>query len=252
MPKRTICPVVAPTITGERLKSMDIFLRLRVKVKKKVIEKYNLLNGLTFDCFIDSKQIHRYAHHLNSSQVLCYNYFRPLIDNNHHPKKELIKLMKDAGISILSKSECGFEHVEDEKEGTSFDFYVKDGDVEAFFEIKYTENDFGKAEDDDSHRKKFENTYRKFLQNCKCLTDNKKVDFEEFRKFYQLYRNVLRVTDKQKYVVFVFPKENDHVKKEFDAFIEKINSEYCNNVKCLYWEDIVEKDTELYKKYFAE
>ena len=40
--------------------------------------------------------------------------------------------------------------------------------------------------------------------------------------------------------------------KQYENFKGKINSEYDNNVKALYWEDIVDKDSELYKKYFAE
>ena len=34
-------------------------------------------------------------------------------------------------------------------------------------------------------------------------------------------------------------------------FIEKkINNEFRDNVKKIYWEDIADKDTELYRKYF--
>ena len=44
-------------------------------------------------------------------------------------------------------------------EGTNFDFHISDGDKEYFFEIKFTENGFGKASNDDRHSQKIKDIY---------------------------------------------------------------------------------------------
>ena len=41
--------------------------------------KKNLLKGVKSDMLA---KLHTDAHHLNSSQILCYNFFRPLITND--------------------------------------------------------------------------------------------------------------------------------------------------------------------------
>lgn len=229
------------------------------KNKHKVVCEKNILPGILTDKFT-WKDMHKYAHHLNSSQVLCYNFFRPLITEESHPTDELIRLLEKIEIKILSSAICEFEYCPDKKEKTQFDFHIKDGDIEVFFEIKYTEQGFGKAKKDDSHEEKFTTIYKKYLAKQKCLKwvptfkdENLKEEFEEFANHYQLYRNAIRVTDEKKHVVLLYPESNTEAEKEARRFIEeKIKEEYKKNVLCLHWEDIVKEESELYRKYFAE
>ena len=133
---------------------------------------------------------------------------------------------------------------------TEFDFHIIGSDVEVFFEIKYTENCFGGAEKNDNHKEKYELVYKSLLEKAPCL--NHTPEFEEFAKLYQLYRNAIRITDKNKHLILLYPKNNTTVNKEATTFLEnKIREEYRGNIHILYWEDIV-KEGELYEKYFAE
>lgn len=65
------------------------------KERADLINKYSLLPNVPL---VDSGTIHlhQYAHHLNSSQIMCYNFFRPMIEGfdgtMYHPKDDLIKL----------------------------------------------------------------------------------------------------------------------------------------------------------------
>lgn len=223
------------------------------KARAAFIEKYNLLPGLRFDGFISPEKIHKCAHHLNSSQVLCYNFFRPMLNDDHTPKQELIALLKEQCVSILTKARCDFEYVgypDFKEEGTEFDFHIADGDSEVFFEIKYTEDGFGGAKDDDRHKEKFGSTYSKMLKKCQCLKDNNPSP-EDFFRSYQLYRNVLRITDKHKYAVFITAKGNAKTYIQLESFLKNINDEYKGNVIVLYWEDLIEKGHPLYNKYIA-
>ena len=106
-----------------------------------------------------------------------------------------------------------------------------------------------KQKKDDEHKKKFVTIYEKYLNEQCCL--KYKPDFDEFAKHYQLYRNTVRITDKNKYVVLLYPEANKKANSEASEFCGKIKEEYKDNILCLYWENIVEKDSELYRKYFA-
>ena len=228
----------------------------RRKNKYDVVCKYNLLEGVGRDLFL-IKTMHRFAHHLNSSQVLCYNFFRPLVKLEEGykyatPTEDLVSLLNSWGITITKEAHCYFEYNDKKGDGTQFDFYIKDSAVEVFFEIKYTEYGFGKADDDKKHREKFEGIYKTLLKEQKCL---KQIPgkCEDFVGDYQLYRNSIRLTSKNQFLVLLYPAKNSRAESEADLFIKKnINDDYKDNIKCIHWEDIVPQDSELYKKYLAE
>ena len=107
----------------------------------EVVKTYNVLEGIDRDLL--TTKLHSDAHHLNSSQILCYNFFRPLIDSaNGSPK--LVEKLQNFGVDIATISECEFEHKDDKGDGTEFDFYIKGknskgADTKVFIEVKYTE-----------------------------------------------------------------------------------------------------------------
>ena len=116
---------------------------------------------LGFDCresLKDLNGLHQYVHHLNSSQLLCMMFFQPMVKD----KTKLVQFVNSIlGISISENATCSFEYTEnhapyifkisgnEEYEGTCFDFHIKDGSTEIFFEIKLTESGFGKATEDE-------------------------------------------------------------------------------------------------------
>lgn len=232
--------------------------------KKHVVQDYNLLGGISLDLMPVDK-LHMYAHHLNSSQILCYNFFRPMLDKNGHPSEELKILVGEKITPITSDASCQFEYDDYERyttEGTEFDFHIEDTCAEIYFEIKYTEDMFGdvkpiKTEEkfDKRHIEKFNTIYAEMINECTCLKKNVNITKEEFFKNYQLFRNVIRITDKKSFSVFVFPKKHLKLRQSFEEFKDRyISKDYCDNVKALYWEDLVSKEThpDLYEKYFME
>ena len=220
----------------------------------EMVCEYNILDSVDTTKF-KQKDMHSFAHHLNSSQVLCYNFFRPLITKESHPTTELINLLSEKlEITISPDAKCAFEYCPDKEENTQFDFYIQDdtNHLKLYFEIKYTEYGFGKAEDDESHRDKFQNTYlKKFLPKACCLK-NQEPQFEEFAESYQLYRNAVRITDEKKYLILLYPEKNTVVAHQANEFIKKnISKDYQKNIKCIHWEDIANQNPKLYEKYFA-
>ena len=104
---------------------------------------------------IPKDKLHLGFHHLNSSQALAINLFGPLIITNN------LKVI-DSEFGVLDLH-SDFEYVENQKEGTNFDFYLGCQDKRNFFEVKYSEQKFGNAKDDPSHQQKFAEIYKSDL-----------------------------------------------------------------------------------------
>ena len=224
--------------------------------KLEVVKLHNLLEGVSGDLL---KKLHRDAHHLNSSQILCYNFFRPLIDSNGSPK--LVEKLKSFGVEIETITRCEFEHKDSKGDGTEFDFYIEGKNsngaaVKVFIEVKYTESslrnsDAFSKDKKTTYEKKFEETYTPMFETQQCL---KKIpSYDEFYTYYQCFRNVLRVENENTYSIFLYPSKNEIAKKfcEFKDFLadSEENKLYGSNVLFKNWEDIV-KEGKLYDKYF--
>ena len=220
----------------------------------KVID-YNLLDEVKEDLY-KKEEIHDMAHYLNSSQVLCYNFFRPLIDSDGHPSRALIELFANHGISITEKASCQFEYnppfkgTDGSNEGTEIDFYVEDEYVgtRVYMEIKYTESSFGPW--GKPKKAVFERYYERMISECTGLYTEKIAYNDDFKYNYQLYRNALRVNSANTFTVFMFPKESSTLNEQYTKFSNMIKME--NNIQVWYWEDIVSKEQFplLYEKYF--
>ena len=135
------------------------------ETRREAIIKYTGLDPKILTDFIKNN-IHQYAHHINSSQLLGLSVFGNLVNSNGSQKKELIDLMKHLGIGISNLAKCVFEYQDNllweeknEKEGTSFDFFISEGNKRYFFEFKFTEDEFGKAKNDRRHNEKIEDLY---------------------------------------------------------------------------------------------
>lgn len=190
------------------------------------------------------ESLHPYVHHLNSSQLLCYMTFSKMLNNDRTPKKELVDLFSSLGLNISPEAQCLFEYCDDwrwpeenEAEGTSFDFYIKDGGNEFLFEVKFTEDGFGKASNDDRHVKKIKEVYMpKMVSN-----PNPVPTIESILKNYQFFRNVLRSVSHNQKVIFVTDENNVATKREIDKF-KKDFPNFCHDgVIFKTWQEICAK-----------
>lgn len=203
---------------------------------------------------------HRYAHHLNSSQVLCYEFFRPLIGSGGvADQAKMGPVLERMGVpaEAFAGAKAEFEKEFEDKEGTNFDFYLgsADGRHHLYVEVKYTEQGFGSCEKNGRHEKKFKNVYRDRLKVCPCIRDDMKgkIDFACMRESYQLFRNVLRVRDEGDYVVFLFPEANTLAKAQFEAFKDRyVDERIASHVIGAHWEDLMDRmGDRLREKFFG-
>lgn len=185
--------------------------------KDNIIQNYR-------DSFFSSASsqinFHKYFHHLNSSQALCINFFFPLMqDDKLDLILELLQLPKRTIAGAHFEKESELENNAGRR--TNFDFYMKLSDnVKIYFEIKYSETEFGKAKNDDAHRDKYSKTYHPLLKNNNFINpEYHKID--NFLDSYQIMRNLCHISDNS-YVVFVFPKENHNIHLQTQSAQKKI------------------------------
>ena len=188
---------------------------------------------------IPKDKLHLCFHHLNSSQALAINLFGPLIITNN------LKVI-DSEFGVLDLH-SDFEYVENQKEGTNFDFYLGCQDKRNFFEVKYSEQKFGNAKDDPSHQQKFAEIYKSDLGEISDISE------KEFYKNYQLWRNILYT--RKGNVYFVLPKfRNDLIEKigKAKALIKYENVK--EKIKILVIDDLVSKCKEILdlEKHYEE
>jgi hypothetical protein len=155
--------------------------------------------------------IHRFFHHLNSSQALCFNLFYPLIAENALGLfLRYLKVECKDDLNALFEKES---HIEVAARRTSFDFYIQVALASKIFvEVKYTERGFGKAKNDNEHRKKFYKTYLPLVKNSSYLVSRCQEE-NFFLEHYQVLRNLIHISNTD-YVVFLFPSANSVVYEE--------------------------------------
>ncbi len=169
------------------------------------------------------KSLHPGFHHLNSSQALAINLFVPFIEEDI-----LQSLLQRIGID--DEGVCGkFEHVENREEGTNFDFFIEGKKHKYFFEVKYSEDRYGYATNNENHRNKFQDIYQPKLRTIH------NIQREEFFRKYQLWRNISYANEG--YIIFVFPRFRKDLTKITNEAIGKIQTP--DKVKILYIDDIV-------------
>lgn len=208
--------------------------------------EYPVKCNIKGDEFSDNIEYHKGASHMNSSQVMCINFFKKFFENDKN-EEILLKLLKREGI-VLSKDNtikaAIFEYVKDREEGTNFDFYIKLNDGRNIsFEIKYTEAGFGKTsckyDENDSNNKyyvKWEKIYKELVGKSIYLQG---YSPEEFYANYQINRNIVLADHKEDIVVFLTPRKNDSKGIEMGrAYIDEL---YNPNIVNMYWEDVVDE-----------
>jgi hypothetical protein len=187
-------------------------------------------------------EYHTGASHLNSSQVMCINFFKKFFEKERW-EDILIKLLKNSGVPLTGNGikEAVFEYVPYYREGTNFDFYLvlNDGS-HVSMEIKYTEADFGKVvlnpKNMDTYSKKWTKVYVPMVEKSPYLA----CSMEELYENYQINRNILYAR-KGDCVLFLTPRANDAPELvEGRKYIDSLTS-VNPRIKNIYWEDVVGK-----------
>ncbi len=189
------------------------------------------------------------SHHLNSSQMMCYNFFKPFIETEEGRGilldilRQGMKVNIPEGSQIINdedKGEYFFEYTQDQVERTKFDLFLKMSTGERIYvEAKYTEAEFGKTKKDESHPSmyidKWNEVYKFHLKKSLYLKD---ISIDEFYGEYQLYRSASYIRGNKDYVILVFCYENEKIKKEAEEVLVGLEAKGCENMIMVDWKKL--------------
>ena len=179
--------------------------------------------------------LHTDFHHLNSSQAFAFNLFFPWMASS----KAQAEFLAALGLGHRTIKHWRFEHMPDQFERTSVDYFAEFEDGgRLFIEVKLTEEHFGTAKDDESHRTKLRDTY------AGRLTDKVTGDALEPATFflnYQLLRNVSHLDlTRQDTLLLLLPRANTFTWLQGQEFREKYLKAHCQGAVLLVTaEDLV-------------
>ena len=216
------------------------------KDRERIVNEYLLLPDVPK--IQGEIKLHPDAHHMNSSQIMCYNFFRPLLKEynknkkDYKPSDELVDLVgKIIDTPLENKnSSCKFEYIQPNTDTTNFDFYLKCSDVEVFFEIKYTEKEFAKKKVTPDSELQYEKVYKPMISKAEHIFKDKTISASDFLKNFQLLRNAIRAIDNNKYVVFICPRAHDNLVNQYNKFKEQfLSTKGEEHVKLVTWESLL-------------
>ena len=222
------------------------------KERERIVNEYLLLPDVPK--IQGEIKLHPDAHHMNSSQIMCYNFFRPLLKEynknkkDYKPSDELVDLVgKIIDTPLENKnSSCKFEYIQPNTDTTNFDFYLKCSDVEVFFEIKYTEKEFAKKKVTPDSELQYEKVYKPMISKAEHIFKDKTISASDFLKNFQLLRNAIRAIDNNKYVVFICPRAHDNLVNQYNKFKEQfLSPKGEEHVKLVTWESLLTAAEEL-------
>ena len=208
---------------------------------------------------------HMYAHHLNSSQMMCMNFFYPLmiedrldiilkaINSKIRWGKPVALFEFNSPMEVGKAAELNKEKLFGEP--TNFDFFITTSNgYRVYFEIKYTEAEFGTPEKKNNsfpqkYYDKFE-VYKSLIPSC--FKDEYKANADYFLDHYQLMRNLIHLQSSNDFVVYLVPGENPIISEAEE--IKNVLNSLQDNCKVVKWEDIITvvENEPLLKDYYAE
>lgn len=132
-------------------------------------------------------KLHKYFHHLSSSQALAFNVLfllYPEVPSRMVATRRILGLPQDVPCHL------DFETVLDAREGTNIDALITAGGTRTILEVKLTERAFGAAQADERHLAKLANIYSPLLAG---RVESSCLEPSAFFREYQLYRNLSQV-----------------------------------------------------------
>ena len=210
-----------------------------------------------------------YAHHLNSSQMMCMNFFYPLmiedrldiilkaINNKIKWGKPVALFEYNSPMEIAKAAELGKQELFGEP--TNFDFFITTSNgYRIYFEIKYKEDGFGTPKkENECYPQKYYDKYEVYKSLIpSCFKDEYKDNAEDFIDHYQLMRNLIHLQSSNDFIVYLVPEMNPIIDKAKE--IKNVLNALQDNCIVFGWNQLfacVEKkvkDNDKLKDYYAD
>ncbi|MCQ2796531.1 MAG: hypothetical protein MJ213_04475 [Bacilli bacterium] len=182
-------------------------------------------------------KLHSYGTHLNSSQVLCINFFYDFIKD----KDKLQRLVNYFDIGNPAVESACFEYGLCDDSEIDFCILLKNK-KRIYCEIKYTET-FGGVSDEDNPKYK--------IKKNLCYKEAF-ISFNDYCKDYQFIRNVCAAKKDDSWAIFIFPKRNEKTLEHYNNCVKHLKNRKDFKQKNLFWEDLIAvfPNKKVKEKYF--
>jgi len=187
--------------------------------------------------FVENRQVklHKYFHHLNSSQAFALNLFHPFFEADPTQAPVLIRALQANG----TFSQWVPELIPDERENTNVDVAWQDNSgAWTYCEVKLSEQEFGQARPDKRHLEKLAGIYGPVLGRfCPAAL----LEPREFFSKYQIMRNVwLAARDPGAKVVFLLPQMNDGLWGPLRGVIDSLDPGLAKRINVKAMEEVLD------------
>lgn len=190
--------------------------------------------------FVENHQVklHKYFHHLNSSQAFALNLFLPFFEADPARAPVLIRALQ----ANVTFSHWVPEFIPDERENTNVDIAWQDkSGAWTYCEVKLSEQEFGQARPDKRHLEKLAGIYGPVLSRfCPASL----LEPKEFFSKYQIMRNVwLAARDPVANVVFLLPQVNEGLWEPLRGVIDSLDSSLAKRINVKAMEEVLDAVT---------
>ena len=180
-------------------------------------------------------KLHRYFHHLNSSQAFAFNLFFPYFEGGPAASSALLRALGSGNASLAGWEP---EAIPNEAERTNLDMrcVLSNGEV-ILCEVKVSERDFGKAKNDVRHRTKLRDTYSSAMTPHVApalLAEG------AFLQAYHILRKVRHLVAASEYrLLFLMPRANKALWVQLEQVLERVNSTTRERIRAVAIEDVL-------------
>ena len=195
------------------------------------VEKREMVHSF---CTEQSVKLHRYFHHLNSSQAFALSLFVPFFQGDTTSSSSLLRALGVEGTLVSWYP----EYVPDTSEGTNHDAWWRTSSGAQYFcEVKLTESKFGVAANDGAHRRKLEVIYTPRLQGH---IKPQRLEQAQFFAAYQILRQLWHAAGSDaSYAMFLYPRQREDLTDIIIPVLEDITSPLRDRVVTIHAEDVL-------------
>lgn len=177
-------------------------------------------------------KLHKYFHHLNSSQAFAFALFVPYLT--------VAPQVLAAALVTRTIQEWDLERIVDSSEGTNVDAWWRSEDrSETYCEVKLSETAFGAADDDYRHRRKLTAIYGPGLRP---YVQSGLLEPGPFLENYQILRNLwlaCRKGHESDRVTFLLPRANAKPNAQLKLVLDSVHPSLRARVDVLHIEDVL-------------
>lgn len=180
-------------------------------------------------------KLHKYFHHLNSSQAFTLNLFVPFFEGGVEASNALLTALGQRAELVRWAPEA----IPDISEGTNLDVVWETADgAQTFCEVKLSENDFGKARNDKRHQDKLRDIY---LPRLAHHLSPELQTATGFFKSYQILRNIWHMVDVPKgRLVFLIPRGNSKLWPMLKTTLSGVSTSVRERISEVAIEDVLD------------